>query len=149
MDKFSESADLFEEVMMRGAEQMIKYMDHSIWKEYSPQQLRLMKLVDQLGALTAGQLADMLQVHKSAISNRLKKLTDKGLVRVVRLEHDNRISVITITPEGKSIVDEAYNVLYGYINSMVKETLNEDELDQFIHVLRKLKQMLDSAAQRP
>ncbi|MEC0370261.1 MarR family winged helix-turn-helix transcriptional regulator [Paenibacillus chibensis] len=143
MDKYIESADLFEEIMMRGAEQMVKWIDHPLWKEYSPQQLRLMKLVEQLGSMTAGQLADMTQVHKSAISNRLKKLTEKGLVKVERKENDNRISVITITPAGKATVDEAYTVLYGHIRNMVQATLEEEEVDQFIRSLRKLKQMLE------
>ncbi|MGN7356534.1 MarR family winged helix-turn-helix transcriptional regulator [Paenibacillus sp. SAF-054] len=149
MDKYIESADLFEEIMMRGAEQMVKRIDHPLWREYSPQQLRLMKLVEQMGSMTAGQLADMTQVHKSAISNRLKKLTEKGLVKVERMEHDNRISAITITPAGKATVGQAYEVLYGHIKKLVKESLAEDELDQFIRSLRKLKQMLERAEHPP
>ncbi|MEC0242513.1 helix-turn-helix domain-containing protein [Paenibacillus dokdonensis] len=57
-----------------------------------------MKLLDQL--------ADMLQLHKSAISVRLKNLTDNGLVKVERMEHNTIITVIPITPTVKEIVDQ-------------------------------------------
>ena len=68
-----EAVQLFEEVMFQGAEHVIDAMEGDVWREYSREQLQLLKLLEQFGPIQAGQLAQKQGVHKSAVSNRLKK----------------------------------------------------------------------------
>ena len=75
MDKrIQEAVSLFEEVLIYGTERVIKSVDDPLWKEYSPEQIQVLKLIHKEGEITSGRLAILQGVHKSAISNRLKKL---------------------------------------------------------------------------
>ncbi|TCI36583.1 MULTISPECIES: MarR family winged helix-turn-helix transcriptional regulator [unclassified Exiguobacterium] len=136
-----EAVQLFEEVMFHGAEHVIEAMEGDVWREYSREQLQLLKLLEQFGPIQAGQLAMKQGVHKSAVSNRLKKLVEKQLV-VSRRGQDQRERLIELTAAGHHVVEQADTAVYHYVESLLDGKIDETEIEQFVRTFRKIKELL-------
>jgi DNA-binding MarR family transcriptional regulator len=67
--------------------------------------LRLREAKDE--TLTAGALADMLDLSASAMTNRLDRLEEDGLVSRARDTEDRRSVLVSITPRGEEVVGQA------------------------------------------
>lgn len=142
MDKrIQEATDLFEEVLIYGTERVLKSVEHPLWKEYSPEQLQVLKLIRKEESMTAGRLALLQGVHKSAISSRLKKLVDKELV-VILQSNDKREKLLSLTEKGQHVVEQSKQVLDEYIGSLLSDHVNDQEVEQFLVTFRKLKELL-------
>ena len=57
--------------------------------------------------LTAGALADMLDLSPSAMTNRLDRLEEDGLVSRARDTEDRRSVLVSITRRGEEVVGQA------------------------------------------
>ncbi|MHA6260103.1 MarR family winged helix-turn-helix transcriptional regulator [Sporosarcina sp. CAU 1771] len=141
-EKLVEAVELFEEIMIYGTELVIKNMNISIWKEYSPEQIQVLKILSTYGTLSSGKLAEIQGVHKSAMSSRLKKLEEKGLVRSERDENDQRSKIIQLTSIGIEVLQTSNDAVYGYIKNLINDQIDEQELDEFVKTFRKLKEIL-------
>lgn len=142
MDKrIQEAISLFEEVMIYGTERVIRGVDDPIWKEFSPEQIQVLKLIDKEKEITSGRLAVLQGVHKSAISNRLKKLIEKELVGI-KSSGDKREKIVVLTPQGREVVQKSDEVLHAYIGKLMANQVDDDEIDQFLATFRKLKEIL-------
>lgn len=142
MDKrIQEAVELFEEVLIYGTERVLRSVEDPLWKEYSPEQIQVLKMIGKEESLTAGRLASLQGVHKSAISSRLKKLIDKDLV-VVQPSADRREKVVVLTERGKKVVEQSNGVLHAYIEELMSDQVNDEEIDQFLVTFRKLKEIL-------
>lgn len=137
-----EAIELFEEVMIYGTEHFIKSVQSSVWKEYSPEQIQTLKLLSVYESLSNGKLAELQGVHKSAITARLKKLEEKGLIRMERAQHDQRSKVVQLTEEGRDILDISNTAIIETVTSLFTDEISEDELVQFVGTFRKLKGVL-------
>lgn len=140
--KFKEAARLFEEVMLYGTERVMKYVDSPLWREYSPEQLQVLKILSTYGKATSGQIAQIQGVHKSAISSRMKKLAEKGLITVTRDEEDRRSKWMALTDEGERILKRTNEAVLLQLEALILDKVDEREIDQFIHIFRKLKHIL-------
>ena len=141
-DTLLEAVDLFEEIMIFGAEHVIKNMDIPIWKEYSPEQIQVLKILSTYGTLSNGKLAEIQNVHKSAVSSRLKKLEEKGLVASARDENDQRTKIIRLTSAGQKVLQTSNDAVYENIEKLFKDRIDEQELETFVKTFRKLKEIL-------
>ncbi|OMP68469.1 MarR family transcriptional regulator [Domibacillus epiphyticus] len=128
--------------MIYGTERVLKSVDDPIWREYSPEQIQVMKIIGKHGPISSGNLAIMQGVHKSAISNRLKKLQEKELVQAAKSGVDQRTKLIELTKKGETVVHQSNEVLYGYIEHLLEEHVEEGEVEQFVKTFRKLKEIL-------
>ncbi len=142
MDKrIQEAVELFEEVLIYGTERVLKSVEDPLWKEYSPEQIQVLKMIGKEETLTAGRLANLQGVHKSAVSNRLKKLLDRELV-IVKPAADKREKLLALTDQGKAVVEQSNAVLHEYIGMLLSDQVNDQEIDQFLVTFRKLKEIL-------
>lgn len=142
MDKrIIEAISLFEEVLIYGTERVIRSVDDPLWKEYSPEQIQLMKLINKEGEITSGRLAILQGVHKSAISNRLKKLKEKELVDT-KSSGDKREKIIMLTEQGQAVIKRSDEVLHEYIGKLMSNQVDDQEIDQFLVTFRKLREIL-------
>jgi MarR family transcriptional regulator, teicoplanin-associated locus regulator len=139
--RIQEAVSLFEEVLIYGTERVIKSVDDPLWKEYSPEQIQVLKLIHKEGEITSGRLAILQGVHKSAISNRLKKLKEKELVDT-KPSGDKREKILVLTPEGETVIKRSDEVLYEYIGKLMSNQVNDQEIDQFLVMFRKLRKIL-------
>lgn len=142
MDKrIQEAVDLFQEVMIYGTERVIKSVDHPLWKEYSPEQIQMLKLIGKEKRITSARLAVLQAVHKSAISSRIKKLLQKEVIQVVETT-DRREKMLELTDKGQAILVELDKVLTDYIEKLMSENIADEEIDQFLKIFRKLKTII-------
>ncbi|MBW3112692.1 MarR family transcriptional regulator [Bacillus sp. MCCB 382] len=143
MDKrLIEAVELFEDVMVFGTERVLKNVKAEVWQEYSPEQIQMLKLVSKNGPIPAGVIAELQCVHKSAVSNRLKKLEEKGLIEIVKAEGDQRSKLVCLTDEGHRVVKESDQAVYAYIEALFADQVKDEELDQFLTMFRKIKTIL-------
>ena len=140
--QLQEAVELFEEVMIYGTERVLKSIADPIVHEYSPEQIQMMKIIGRHGPITAGSLAVMQGVHKSAISNRLKKLEEKGLVRTIKSDSDQRTKWVELTNEGSDFIEKARAILSGFISALLADHIDEKEVEQFVKTFRKLKEIM-------
>ena len=139
--RIKEAVDLFQEVMMYGTERVIKSVDHPLWNEYSPEQIKMLKLIGKEKRVTSARLAVLQAVHKSAISSRIKKLLQKEVIQVVQTE-DRREKMLELTDKGQAILMELEKVLTDYIEKLISENIADEEIDQFLTIFRKLKTII-------
>ena len=140
-ERIQEAVSLFEEVLIYGTERVIKSVDDPLWKEYSPEQIQVLKLIHKEGEITSGRLAILQGVHKSAISNRLKKLKEKELVDT-KSSGDKREKILVLTPQGESVIKRSDEVLNEYIGKLLSNQVNDQEIDQFLVMFRKLSKIM-------
>jgi DNA-binding MarR family transcriptional regulator len=140
-ERIREAVSLFEEVLIYGTERVIRSVDDPIWKEYSPEQIQLLKLIYKEGEITSGRLAVLQGVHKSAISNRLKKLMEKELINT-KPSGDKREKILVLTSLGEEVVNESDRVLHEYIGKLMSNQVDDEEIDQFLVTFRKLREIL-------
>lgn len=141
--RIKEAVDLFQEVMLYGTERVIKAIDDPLWKEFSPEQMQMLKLISKEKRVTSSRLAVLQAVHKSAISSRIKKLLQKEVIRFVQAEQqDRREKLIELTEQGEKVLAQSDKVLTDYIEKLMSEHVNDEEIDQFLTIFRKLKDII-------
>lgn len=141
-ERIKEAAQLFEEVMIYGTERVMKSVDFPLWREYSPEQIQVLKILAMYGKATSGKIAQLQGVHKSAISSRIKKLEEKGLIVSKQDEQDRRSKFIFLTNEGERILQLSNEAIFKHIETLILDKVDEKEIDQFIAIFRKLKKIL-------
>lgn len=139
--RIKEAVDLFTDVMIYGTEKVIKSVDHPLWKEYSPEQMQMLKLISKEGRITSSRLAVLQAVHKSAISSRIKKLLQKELIQIAETD-DRRIKMLEITDAGRDVLQQSDKALTEYIEKLMSEKIEDKEIDEFLVLFRKLKEIL-------
>ncbi|MCA0170927.1 MarR family winged helix-turn-helix transcriptional regulator [Bacillus sp. RAR_GA_16] len=140
--KLCEAVELFEEVIMYGTERIIRSFEHQLFEEYSSEQLQMLQIISKSNCISPGKLASLQGVHKSAISNRYKKLETKGLVMTVDSTEDLRGKSITLTPKGNDVVTLFNEVIYEHVENIVLNDFHEEEIDEFLRIFRKLSSIL-------
>ncbi|UJF27318.1 MarR family winged helix-turn-helix transcriptional regulator [Planococcus sp. 107-1] len=142
-DRIKEAVDLFQEVMFYGTEKVIKGVDNPLWKEYSPEQMQMLKLIGKEGKITSSRLAILQSVHKSAISNRIKKLLQKDVIRIVQEDQqDRREKFIELTDKGKEILMKSDKAVTEYIENLLARNIEDEEIEQFLSFFRKLSHII-------
>lgn len=139
--RIKEAVDLFTDVMVYGTEKVIKSVDDPLWKEYSPEQMQMLKLISKEKQVTSSRLAVLQSVHKSAISSRIKKLLQRELIRIIDTE-DKRTKMLEITDAGREVLQQSDKALTEYIEKLMSEHIEDEEVDQFLIIFRKLKKIL-------
>jgi DNA-binding MarR family transcriptional regulator len=78
--------------------------------------LRLLSFT-QSGSMPMTRLGSLLQVHPTSVTSAVERLVRQGYVERLRREHDRRVILASLTPEGRSVVEQAT----GRLNSEVFE----------------------------
>lgn len=89
------------------------------------------------GPLQMNQIAEFVGKDKSTVTALVKKLILKGYVEKIRDYDDNRVSIISLTRKGKTLIPD-----YLKISQKLRETsnkgFNEDERELLYNLLVKL-----------
>lgn len=70
-------------------------------------QLWAMRTIHDRGGCSAGDLAERLCVHPSTVTGVIQRLADKGLIERQKRADDRRAVWLTLTDQGKALLDRA------------------------------------------
>lgn len=129
--------DRFMSIMLHGRKGMSALVSEQLLQELSLEQFTLIRMVYRNGPIRASELADLLFVHRSAITVRADKLVKKGLLERERDEEDRRNVYLRISEKGLKF----YETLESKINEFVEAIIHdipEEEMENFLNVFEKI-----------
>lgn len=94
-------------------------------------------LNDKNSPLSAGELAQYLDVSTARIAVILDSLEKKGLIEKSKLKNDGRVTLVSITDSGKEIISKRKKLLFETIDNLLSK-LTIKERDLFFGLLQKL-----------
>jgi DNA-binding MarR family transcriptional regulator len=94
--------------------------------------------------LPASQLADRCMLSSAAMTNRIDGLVSVNLVQRLVDTADRRVIRITLTPEGRDLIDRAFPSHVSNQDRMV-DVLAADESQLLVNLLRRLLQSYETA----
>jgi DNA-binding MarR family transcriptional regulator len=89
------------------------------------------------GRRTAGELASKMELSSAAMTNRLDRLENAGLVKRVPDERDRRAIQIEVTDDGRKLYEQAVGAQAAK-EAIVAEALTSEQQDELNALLRKL-----------
>lgn len=129
--------DRFMSIMLHGRKGMSTLVSEQLLQELSLEQFTLIRMIYRHGPIRASELADLLFVHRSAITVRADKLVKKGLLERERDEEDRRNVYLRVSKEGIKF----YETLEGKINEFVQAIIQDipkEEMENFLNVFEKI-----------
>ncbi|MGN0174449.1 MAG: MarR family winged helix-turn-helix transcriptional regulator [Acutalibacteraceae bacterium] len=101
----------------------------------------LMYIEHHEGIINQKQIAENFDVSPAAVVGTIKKLESNGYITRCSSEKDNRFNEIKITEKGKKIIEETHSA-FEALDRKTFECFNEEEIDQLIYLLGKMKKSL-------
>lgn len=98
------------------------------------QQWRVLRVVDDVGAIDPTRLAGLALLHPPSVTRILRELAERGLVQRQEDPSDGRRSVITITDTGSKLMHETA----GYTRQMLNEYENRFGAERLATLRREL-----------
>lgn len=106
--------------------------------------LAALRRAGEPNALTPTDLYKGLLLSSGAMTNRIDRLEERGLVERVRDDEDRRRILVVLTPEGRSVIDEAMDAHVEMLRGTM-DVLDDDERETLVALLRKLLVTFESA----
>jgi DNA-binding MarR family transcriptional regulator len=101
----------------------------------------LLKL-DRHGAMTAGELADVLSLSSGAMTNRLDGLEEAGFLTRTRDPEDRRSVLVDVTPAGRELLEKVVET-QGAEERDLLAVLSPEDRDRLNDLLRSLVRSID------
>ena len=101
----------------------------------------LLKL-DRHGAMTAGELADVLSLSSGATTNRLDGLEEAGYLTRTRDPEDRRSVLVDVTPAGRALLDKVVDAQGGEERDLLA-VLSVEDRDRLNDLLRSIVRSID------
>ncbi|GAB6093616.1 MarR family winged helix-turn-helix transcriptional regulator [Furfurilactobacillus curtus] len=98
---------------------------------------RLLKLIADHENVTQSELAELLDIRPSSLSEMLSKLANRGLIERQVDDDDKRITHVILTEAGAAIIKEREAAADAYLTDLF-EGLDDDEITQLQTLLAKL-----------
>lgn len=111
----------------------------------SVQELHVIELLGDHGAQMMRELSEHLFVAVNTVTNIVDHLERKQLAERVRSTEDRRVIHVKLTEQGNKMYDSITGIHFQFCSKMLG-TLNEDEQDIFMVLMRKIAR---SASKRP
>lgn len=93
-------------------------------------------------ALRPTELFKSLMVSSGGMTDRLRRLEERGLVRRRPSDQDRRSMLVELTPEGRSLIERAWREDMELENRLVA-SLNSAERQQLARLLEQLSSLLE------
>lgn len=110
-------------------------------EQISPKQFILLRVLHQNGRSSVSELAAILKQSNSATTIALNRLVKAGFIERIRDEQDRRVVWVTLSEKAIPLI-EGLLCRRRILMEKLLENLCDDELEQFTHFLRKMKQCM-------
>lgn len=111
-------------------------------------QVWAIKVISSHGTLRVSELAAKMYLHPTTIVGILDRLEKRGLVCRTRSVEDRRVVDVSLTEEGRNLVDHTPEVASNKITKGL-ESLSDQELTIIYHGFDRLTQILDATNLAP
>jgi DNA-binding MarR family transcriptional regulator len=91
--------------------------------------------------VTQKELAEKMNVSKARITSLVQKMIEKGLVTRKTSKEDERVNIISLTDKGNVEGEKLLQYSLKIVLQLIDE-IGTDEIDRFINVLLKIKDVL-------
>ena len=88
------------------------------------------------GSSTVGELGKKLFLDEGTLTPLLKKMADKGYVKRTRLKEDERVTQISLTPEGEALKEKCKDIPYKIAETVTP--LNKEDATDLYRILYKI-----------
>lgn len=85
-------------------------------------QFPFLAAIDRIGPLTVGEIAEAVGVTQPGATRALGQLEAEGLVEITQASDDQRRKSVTLTKQGKRLVEVGKRDVWPLIDAAVKET---------------------------
>ena len=106
-------------------------------------QVWAIKVISSHGTLRVSELAARMYLHPTTVVGIIDRLEKRGLVCRTRSLEDRRVVDVSLTEEGRSLVDHTPEVASNKITQGL-ESLSTEELTVIYHGFDRLTQILDA-----
>jgi len=108
-----------------------------------PRDFSVLRFLLEVGPATVGQVQAFLHRSASTISTLIAQLEEAGYVTRDRSEADNRVVIVSLTPEGRRIAEQAP---FGGLPLLRRRLsrLTDERLGQIEDVVRELMQLMET-----
>ena len=130
--------DLIQNVIESMAQVQRPSMNNS-WKELglSHAQVSMLHLLYHHSGASVKQVAEYLGISKSAVSQLLEPLADKGYVSRRQDPHDRRVARLQLSAKGMSLLKKLAKYKFAGLRSAL-EALTEQELNSLRDIYKKM-----------
>jgi DNA-binding MarR family transcriptional regulator len=125
------------------------FIDHEIdeiLKKVTRSELIALIMLRQREQSTMSQLASEMGLPLSTITNIRQRLTRRGLIEHHSDPNDQRVTLISLTSDGKMLVNKVLKTMNRVIKK-IKEALTPEELNQLIVLFLKVANAVQSIEQ--
>lgn len=90
-------------------------------------------------------LYGLLMLSSGAMTNRIDRMEQDGLVERLRDAEDRRSVIVQLTPKGIELAETVMPVLFAKERDLLAQFTDPDELETFVALLRRLLLSLEDA----
>ena len=105
-------------------------------------QVGILMEVDRLGSVSIGALGKNLSIAGGNISNVCKRLEQMGYLSRERSQQDERVVMVSLTEQGKQLLEDNINALEARIEAVMKQEPQEN-MDDILRGLQKMNELFD------
>ena len=117
---------------------LIKTTLADIDENITPHHFEIMRLLEEEGTLHVAEIGERLQIAKAQMTKLIDKLADLDIVERKTDVADRRTINITLTGQGRSVLEENKNSVMNAIREAISR-LTDKDLEDLSDALRKLR----------
>lgn len=106
-------------------------------EDFSEQQWRVLRILTDQGELTSAEISALACIHKVSISRIVTSLEGRGMISRRASKTDARASYISLTPEGRTLM-EPLVLEATEIHLKIADEFGIERYEQLLLLLRKL-----------
>ena len=103
----------------------------------TPTQLSVLKLLQEIGDLSLGELSKEIRAHNSTVTGIVDRMETAGLVERARSEEDRRVWIIRLTAAGRKVSERAKISPWDTLRSAL-EALPAADQEKLTQLLKKV-----------
>lgn len=111
---------------------------------YSMTEMETIGLLSRRASLLPTELASLTRVKTQSMSQILKKLEVQNVIKRTPSKEDKRKVYISLTPNGKKLVDTAKYERDEWLKNIIEKTLSSKEKDLLIKTLPILNKLIEA-----
>ena len=127
----------------RGREAIVKRFKPLLAREgFTEQQWRMMRVLYDYAPIQLAELCKLCCIHKVSMTRIVRTLIDRGLVSRERHCTDKRAYVVSLTPEGRALLDQMTPIANKIYRGIASD-LGEEKTQQLLQLLKELAEIND------